>query len=150
MSPRQLEELEATGKVTIRLGGSKQRQSSRPHSASAPRADQSWAERVPMTAPPRRDPLACIHLLEQLGRDVEQAGCGCRGNKLTSVWGCELFVSVAPFAKGTPIDASVKACSRCERYEASVELTAVPSPAPSPAPLPISEPAEPSEPDAGQ
>jgi hypothetical protein len=99
-------QIAATGKYTKRFGGGGQ---------GNPCGEASPA-REPRPKP--RNPLGCVHLLEQLDRSVEQTGCGCAGNRLTSVWGCELFAAVAPFAKGTPVDPAVVACRACERYEA--------------------------------
>jgi hypothetical protein len=58
----------------------------------------------------------CAHILDPTGESVEQKNCGCPGNKMTSVWECELFGRVAPFAKGDPVD-GVQACQRCGKYE---------------------------------
>lgn len=57
----------------------------------------------------------CLHILEATGDSVEQLNCGCVGNKMTSVWECELFGRVAPFAKGDPLE-GVRACQKCGAY----------------------------------
>jgi hypothetical protein len=67
----------------------------------------------------QRNPLDCVHLLEQLGRSVEQTGCGCRGNRFVSVWECELVGAAAPFARGALKDADVTRCRDCRQYEAA-------------------------------
>lgn len=63
----------------------------------------------------------CLHILEATGDSVEQKNCGCPGNKMTSVWECELFGRVAPFAKGDPVD-GVRACQKCGAYEKPLPL----------------------------
>lgn len=57
----------------------------------------------------------CLHIVEPTGESVEQINCGCPGNKMTSVWECDLFGLVAPFAKGDPTG-DVRACRKCDRY----------------------------------
>jgi len=71
--------------------------------------------RANVTAPPPTIRTDCIHILEATGDSVEQKNCGCPGNKMTSVWECELFGRVAPFAKGDPVD-GVRACQKCGAY----------------------------------
>lgn len=61
----------------------------------------------------------CEHLIEATGDSVEQTGCGCPGNKMTSVWECDLFGLVAPFAKGVPVG-EVRACQTCPSYRKSI------------------------------
>ncbi len=63
----------------------------------------------------------CLHIIEATGDSVEQKNCGCPGNKMTSVWECELFGRVAPFAKGDPVD-GVRACQKCGAYEKPLPL----------------------------
>src|SRR5690606_1749429 len=58
----------------------------------------------------------CLHIIEATEESVEQENCGCVGNKMTSVWTCELFGRVAPFAKGDPTG-GVRACQKCGKYE---------------------------------
>lgn len=67
-------------------------------------------------APPPTVRTDCVHILGATADSVEQKNCGCPGNKMTSVWECELFGRVAPFAKGDPVD-GVRACQKCGRYE---------------------------------
>lgn len=62
----------------------------------------------------------CLHIIEATGDSVLQENCGCPGNKMTSVWECELFGRVAPFAKGDPVD-GVRACQKCGRYEKALQ-----------------------------
>ena len=66
-------------------------------------------------SPPPTNRTDCIHILEATDDSVEQKNCGCPGNKMTSVWECELFGRVAPFAKGDPVD-GVRACQKCKAY----------------------------------
>lgn len=61
----------------------------------------------------------CLNIIEATGDSVEQKNCGCAGNKMTSVWECELFGRVAPFAKGDP-GGGVRACQKCSAYEKSL------------------------------
>lgn len=71
--------------------------------------------------PPPTNRADCLHILEATGDSVEQKNCGCPGNKMTSVWECELFGRVAPFAKGDPVD-GVRACQKCGAYEKPLPL----------------------------
>lgn len=75
--------------------------------------DFNLAPRIAAPSPHRTD---CLHIIEPTGDSVEQKNCGCPGNKMTSVWECELFGRVAPFAKGDPVD-GVRACQKCGAYE---------------------------------
>lgn len=68
-------------------------------------------------SPPPTNRVDCLHILEATGDSVEQKNCGCPGNKMTSVFECELFGRVAPFAKGDPVD-GVRACQKCGQYAA--------------------------------
>lgn len=81
-----------------------------------PRRIEPKRTRQAKATPPPTVRTDCVHILGATADSVEQKNCGCPGNKMTSVWECELFGRVAPFAKGDPVD-GVRACQKCGRYE---------------------------------
>lgn len=91
----------------VRANGIEAKRAATPKRTHQPKAKQS-------TPPVNRQD--CLHILDPTGESVEQKNCGCPGNRMTSVWECELFGRVAPFAKGDPVD-GVRACQKCGKYE---------------------------------
>lgn len=68
--------------------------------------------------PPR---IECLHLIGNTGETVKQTGCGGCGNDRASVWECELHGDVAPLARGTLEDASVRRCVDCGDFRARTD-----------------------------
>lgn len=57
----------------------------------------------------------CDHCLDRTDRTAAQTNCSC-GEKIVTVYECELFGDCAPTARGTITTPGVRKCADCPKY----------------------------------